>query len=66
MSYILVVIVILIAVLATLLVGHSRENTKGDPTYGQNMGKKWTRLTMFYIVSAVASIVLLAIYIVTQ
>ncbi|WP_028561730.1 hypothetical protein [Paenibacillus pinihumi] len=64
-SYVLVFFVIVIAVLSTLLVGHSQENKKASPSYGQNMGKKWTRLTMFYVIAAAASIILLAIYIVS-
>ncbi|MBJ6363042.1 hypothetical protein ACFOQM_17615 [Paenibacillus sp. GCM10012307] len=62
-SYVLVFIIIVVAVLSTILIGHSQENKKASPSYGQNMGKKWTRLTMFYVVAAAASIILLALYV---
>ncbi|MGN7456850.1 hypothetical protein ACTHPH_18745 [Paenibacillus pasadenensis] len=63
LPYILVALVILTAIGATLAVGFSRENRQADPDYDRKHGGRWARLSLLYIVTAVASVAALIIVI---
>ncbi|MBB3112506.1 heme/copper-type cytochrome/quinol oxidase subunit 2 [Paenibacillus phyllosphaerae] len=64
-GYILIISVIVIALLATLAVGFSKENKDGNPEYDRKHGKKWTRLSLLYVIVTVLSLVALFWYIST-
>ncbi|MFB9325566.1 hypothetical protein ACFFSY_06475 [Paenibacillus aurantiacus] len=62
-GYILVLAVIVIALVATLAVGFSKENKAEDPDYDRKHGSKWKRLSMLYAVVTVLSLIGLILYI---
>ncbi|MCQ6561446.1 hypothetical protein [Paenibacillus mendelii] len=49
----LVIVFMVLALITTFLVGFSKENKEGSPTYEQKTGAKWARLSSFYIIAAV-------------
>jgi hypothetical protein len=55
--------ILLIGLIATLMVGFSRQNREGDPTYFQKTGMKWFRLTSLYVISIAAGVIALVVYI---
>ncbi|OCT13640.1 hypothetical protein A8709_18800 [Paenibacillus pectinilyticus] len=54
--------ILLFALVATFMIGISRRNTEGDQTYFQRTGGKWVRLTSFYVISIVAGLLALFLY----
>ncbi|UVI30098.1 hypothetical protein [Paenibacillus spongiae] len=56
---VLVIVFMVLALVTTFLVGFSKENKEGSPTYEQKTGAKWARLSSFYVI---ATIVCLAIF----
>jgi hypothetical protein len=62
--YIIISVLMGIGVLGTILVGASRTNREGNPTYFSNTNAKWTRLTLFYIICFGAAVLALIAYIV--
>ena len=51
--FILVIVVMAAALIATLIVGFSRSNKEGDTAYMNNWGKKWWRLGSIYLLTVV-------------
>ncbi|SEB87311.1 hypothetical protein SAMN05443246_2198 [Paenibacillus sp. GP183] len=62
--YISIFVLMGIGVLGTILVGVSRTNREGDPTYFSKTNAKWTRLILFYIICFGAAVLALIAYIV--
>ncbi|MEW9698349.1 hypothetical protein [Paenibacillus sp. SI8] len=56
-------IILLFGVVATFMVGFSRKNQEGDPTYFQKTGRKWIRLTALYVIAIAAGLFALLAYI---
>ncbi len=56
-------IIIMIGFVSTMMLGFSKKNREGDPSYDQKTGKKWLRLALIYTVVIVAGYLLLYIFI---
>ncbi|WP_213412277.1 hypothetical protein [Xylanibacillus composti] len=41
--------IIIAGLIATILIGASKANKEGNPAYFQQTGKKWMRLSWYYI-----------------
>ncbi|WP_309119447.1 hypothetical protein [Paenibacillus sp.] len=54
---ILVCFFLLVGIVGTIAVGVSKENREGNPEYERKTKGNWTRLTLYYVVSAVAGVV---------
>ncbi|MCE5169926.1 hypothetical protein LQV63_11445 [Paenibacillus profundus] len=51
--------VILVAVIATIVVGNSKENREGNPTYDQKTKNIFVRLSVYY---TIAGLICLALF----
>lgn len=59
----LIAFVAIFALAATLVIGHSRENREGNPTYDRRMPKYMRNLTVFYVLAGIGVIVVFAVYV---
>lgn len=55
---IILIVVMLVGVVGTLQIAQSQSNKQENTGYFQNTGKKWARLTGFYIIGAIIAIIL--------
>ncbi|MGM1049557.1 hypothetical protein SAMN05661091_2397 [Paenibacillus uliginis N3/975] len=60
--YIIVITLALIGGVSTLLVGHSQENKKANPNYERKTRANVTKLTLIYVFSLIAFIVIWMIF----
>lgn len=60
---VLVCFFLLVGVVGTIAVGMSKENKEGNPQYEQRTKGNWTRLTLYYVISAVIGIVGVIVFI---
>jgi uncharacterized membrane protein YhaH (DUF805 family) len=61
--YLIVFVLMVIAVLATVLLGISQANKEGNPGYFKKTDKKMVRLTLFYVVCFGVAILALIVFI---
>jgi hypothetical protein len=61
--YTIFFIIMLIGFVATIMVGFSKRNREGDPTYDKKTGLKWIRLSLIYAVVIVAAYLVLYMFI---
>jgi NADH:ubiquinone oxidoreductase subunit 3 (subunit A) len=58
--YLIVIgVVALTGLIATLLVGNSRQNRSGNPEYEKRTAGNWLRLGIFYIIATIISVTFL-------
>ncbi|NOU91875.1 hypothetical protein GC093_01295 [Paenibacillus sp. LMG 31456] len=55
----LIIVTMLAALIGTLLVGFSKKNKAGDPSYDRQLVGNWGRLGVYYIAMTVILVVLL-------
>jgi heme/copper-type cytochrome/quinol oxidase subunit 2 len=60
--YILFATIMLIALISTILVGISKKNKEGDPTYDSKTKGNWSRLSWIYIIVIALGYVALVVY----
>jgi heme/copper-type cytochrome/quinol oxidase subunit 2 len=60
--YSIVFFLMAFALVATILVGVSRKNREGNPSYDQKNGKNIIRLIIFYVIAIVGGYALFAYY----
>lgn len=54
---------ILFAAIATIQIGHSKNNKEGNPDYDKKRGTNTLKLTLYYVVATIVSCVALVWYI---
>jgi flagellar basal body-associated protein FliL len=55
----LIVLLSVIAAIATIWIGHSRQNKEGNPEYEKRTSINMINLTVFYVIAAMIGIALL-------
>ncbi|MFD0676428.1 MULTISPECIES: hypothetical protein [unclassified Paenibacillus] len=55
----LIIVTMLAALIGTILVGFSKKNKAGDPSYDQQLVSNWGRLGIYYVAMTVIVVVLL-------
>ncbi|MDP5276389.1 hypothetical protein [Chengkuizengella axinellae] len=61
-NMVLVVIVLLVGVIGTIMIGQSKSNKEGNPSYFQQTGKKWARLSAFYVIGIIVFAIVFIIF----
>jgi hypothetical protein len=61
--YALFTILLLVGAISTVVIGISQKNKEGDPKYDLKTGRKWARLSLFYIISICLGLLALYLYI---
>ncbi|MEI7026780.1 hypothetical protein [Paenibacillus sp. y28] len=61
--YILFAVIMLIALVATIMVGVSKKNREGNPRYDQKTKANWSRLSWIYLIITIACVIALIVYI---
>ena len=64
--YVIFSIILILAVLFTVIIGHSRANKDGNPEYDNKTKANWSRLTLFYLVAIALGVLALIIYVVNR
>jgi peptidoglycan biosynthesis protein MviN/MurJ (putative lipid II flippase) len=52
-----------IGAISTIAIGLSKSNREGNPGYFKKTGRKWTRLTLLYVICFGAAVIALLVYI---
>jgi hypothetical protein len=60
--YILFATIMLFALISTILIGLSKKNKEGNPTYDSKTKGNWSRLSWIYIIVIVLGYVALIVY----
>jgi hypothetical protein len=62
-SILYVAVFLMIALIATILVGRSKENREGNASYDKSTGRNWVRLAVFYVLAAALGIACVLMFI---
>jgi hypothetical protein len=62
--FIIIAVLTLFGAAATIMIGNSKENKEGNPSYDTKAGGNWIRLTAVYAVSTVAALILLLLFLI--
>lgn len=65
-SVILIAVLLLIAIVATVAVGMSKENREGNPDYEKRTKGNWTRLTLHYVITGIVGVVAIIVFVTSR